>query len=149
MENENSNLNSDYSEKDNEKVQDNTSEIIPEEVLEAIPEEERGRFKSFISQTMISGVMKRNNSISDKITTDHITRLIDNADIQDKRDRDERKSEKNYQLIFLIIALLFLGFLIVFLKDNQELLYKIIIAIISFVGGFGLGKTSKTQKNES
>lgn len=124
------------------------SEIIPEEVFEGIPVEDRSRIKSIISQTMISGVMKRNNPISEKVTSEHITKLIENSDNQDKRDREERKSEKNYQIAFLIIALVFLAFLIVFLKDDQELLYKIIIAIISFIGGFGIGRTTNKAKNQ-
>lgn len=44
-------------------------DIIPEEILEAIPEEDRGRVASIIKQTMISGVMKRNNPIADKVTS--------------------------------------------------------------------------------
>ena len=101
-----------------------------------------------MSQTMISGVMKRSNPIAEKITSEHLTRLLENSDEQDKRDRAERKSEKNYQIIFLIIGLAFIGFLIVFLKDDKELLYKVIIAIISFVGGFGIGKTRKSKNAE-
>lgn len=127
---------------------DNIAEIIPEEILEGVPEEDRSRIKSIISQTMISGVMRRNNPISDKVTSTHITKLIENSDAQDIRDRQERKSDKNYQLILLIIGLAFLGFLIVFLKDDKELLYKVIIAIISFVGGFGIGKTAKNKREE-
>ena len=127
---------------------ENISEIIPEEILEGVPEEDRSRIKSIISQTMISGVMRRNNPISHKVTSAHITKLIDNSDAQDIRDREERKSDKNYQLILLVIGLAFLAFLIVFLKDDKELLYKIIIAIISFVGGFGIGKSAKNKKEE-
>ena len=53
---------------------ENISEIIPEEILEGVPEEDRSRIKSIISQTMISGVMRRNNPISDKVTSAHITK---------------------------------------------------------------------------
>ncbi len=131
----------------NESENDSFSEIIPEAVLEAIPIEDRSRIKSIISRTMVSsGVMRGNNPISEKITSEHITKLIHNSDAQDIRDREERKSDKNYQLMFLVIGLVFLGFLIVFLKEDKELLYKIIIAIISFVGGFGIGKTSRNRK---
>ena len=130
-------------EKDKSNSEDSDSiEVIPDEILEGIPVEERSKIKSIISQTMFSGVMKRSNPISEKITSEHITKLIDNSNIQDDRDRKERKSDKNYQIIFLLIGLLFIGFLIVFLKDNEDLLYKIIIAIISFVGGFGIGKAN-------
>ncbi len=44
--------------------------VIPDELLESIPEEERGKVASVIKQTMISGVMRRNNPIAEKITSD-------------------------------------------------------------------------------
>lgn len=95
---------------------------------------------------MISGVMRGNNPIADKITSDHITDLIKKSDDQDVRDRQERKGERNYNLILIIIGLVFIGFLIVFLQSNEDLLIKIVIGIISFIGGFGFGKTIKASK---
>jgi hypothetical protein len=124
-----------------------SDDIIPEEVLERIPVEERGKIVSVIKQSMFSSVMRKSNPISEKITSEHITKLIDKSDSHDIRDREERKSQRNYDLVILLIGLAFLGFLIVFLKDDKELLYKIIIAIISFIGGFGLGRT-KSKKDE-
>lgn len=122
-----------------------SEEIIPEEILEAIPEEDRGKVASIIKQTMISGVMRRSNPVADKITSEHITQLIAKSDDQDIRDRKERKGERNYNLILIIIALIFIGFLIIFLQANEDLLIKIIIGIISFVGGFGFGQSKKTK----
>lgn len=95
---------------------------------------------------MISGVMKRNNPLADKITTDHITQIISKSDEQDKRDREERKGERNYNLILIVIGLFFIGFLIVFLQANEDLLIKIVIGIISFVGGFGFGQSRKKKE---
>ncbi len=121
------------------------NEIIPQEILEAIPEEERGRVESIIRQTMISGVIKRSNPIAEKITSEHITQIISKSDEFDKRERNERKSERNYNLLLIIIALIFIGFLIVFLQNKEDLLIKIVIGIISFVGGFGFGKANKKK----
>jgi hypothetical protein len=135
------------SQETNQEKNSDKGEIIPDEILESIPEEERGKVASVIKQTMISGVMRRNNPIAEKITSDHIGRLIDKSDEQDQRDRKERKSERNYNLILLIIGLVFTGFLIVFLQSNEELLIKIVIAIISFIGGLGFGRTTlKSQE---
>lgn len=116
-------------------------DIIPEEVLEAIPEEDRGKVVSIIKQSMFSGISRRTSPIADKITPEHITTLITNSDESDKRDRSERKSERNYNLILVLIGLVFIGFLIVFLQSNMNLLITIITAILSFVGGFGFGKS--------
>jgi len=119
--------------------------FIPDEILEAIPEEDRGKVAAIIRQTMISGVMRRSNPIADKITSDHITQLISKSDEQDIRDRTERKGERNYNLILIIISLVFVGFLIIFLQSNEDLLIKIVIGIISFLGGFGFGQSRKKK----
>lgn len=119
--------------------------IIPDDVLEAIPEEERGKVVSIIKQSMFSGISRRSNPIADKITPDHITTLINNSDESDKRDRSERKSERNYNLILVLIGIVFIGFLIVFLHSDMNLLITIITAILSFVGGFGFGKSQKKK----
>ncbi len=121
--------------------------IIPEEILEAIPEEERGKFASIIKQTMVSGVLRRSNPIADKITPEHITQIISKSDDQDKRDRIERKGERNYNLLLIIISLVFIGFLIVFLQSNEDLLVKIVIGIVSFLGGYGFGQSRKKKES--
>lgn len=139
--------NGDVQKGDIKKGSENDDSLIPEEILEAIPVEERGKVISVIKQSMFSSVTRRSNPIADKITTEHITQLISKSDEQDKRDREERKGQRNYNLLLLIIGLVFIGFLIVFLQRDKELLVKIIIAIISFVGGFGVGKsTSKKEE---
>ncbi len=125
----------------------NSEGIIPNEVLESIPEEDRGRVSSIIKQTMVSGVMRRGNPIADKITTEHITQLISKSDELDKRDREERKGERKYNLLLILIGLIFVGFLIIFLQSNENLLIKIVIGIISFIGGFGFGQ-SRIKKDE-
>lgn len=130
----------------NEQESQNSEGIIPDEILEAIPEEDRGKVASIIKQTMISGVMKRSNPIADKITTEHITQLITKSDDHDIRDRAERKSERNYNLLLVLIGIVFIGFLIVFLQNNEDLLIKVIIGIISFIGGFGFGQSRKKKE---
>lgn len=119
------------------------SDIIPEEVLEGIPIEDRGKLISMVKQTMISSVSRRSNPIAEKITPEHITTLIDNSSIADKRDREERNSERKYNVILIIIGLIFVSFLVVFLQKNVNLLITIITAILSFIGGFGFGKSQQ------
>jgi len=134
------------SEKKNNPQENPSSEgIIPEEFLEAFPQEERGKVASIVKETMISGVMRRSNPIADKITTEHITQLISKSDDHDKRDREERKSERNYNLWLVLIGLAFIAFLIIFLRENEDLLIKVVIGIISFIGGFGFGLSRKKK----
>ncbi len=122
-----------------------TDNSIPAELLEAIPESERSKFIHLMSETLMTSQINMSNPVADKITEEHITQIISKSDEYDKRDRAERKSERNYNLIILIIALLFVVFIIVFLKTEQDLLLKIVIAIISFIGGFGFGQTKRKK----
>jgi len=126
---------------DRENQKTSVNSIIPEELLEAVPDKDRDKLITIIQETMFSSITKSSNNISEKLTSDHISNIITNSDAQDKRDRDERKGVRRQHLIVFIISLLFLGFIIVFLKDDKDLLYKIIIAIISFLGGVGIGKS--------
>ena len=119
----------------------NTNNIIPKELLDTVSEEEREKIITVIQETMFSNITKSASDFTEKITTDHITSIISNSDIQDKRDRDERKGQRNHQLIIFLLCLAFFVFIIVFLKSEKELLYKIIIAVISFLGGIGIGKS--------
>lgn len=130
-------------EEDREEKENLSEDIIPEEVLEAFPEEERGRIESVMRQTIISGVMRRGNPIADKITSEHITQLITKSDDQDRREWEERSRDRNYNLILVGIGVVFVSFLVVFLKDNENLLLNLVLTIISFIGGFGFGKLYK------
>jgi hypothetical protein len=97
MENDRNIQNSNEKEKPNIKENELTEPsnvFIPDEVLEAIPLEERGRVIRIMKQSMFSGVMRSGNPISEKITTEHITKLIDKSDNQDIRDREERKGQR-------------------------------------------------------
>ena len=123
-----------------------TDDLIPEEILKDIPINERSKFAAIIKHTMFSGILRPRSPLSEKITSEHISEIIKRSDEQDKRDREEREKERKYNLLILIIALVFIGFLIVYLNKNENLLIKIIIGLVSFIGGYGFGKTK--QKKE-
>lgn len=119
--------------------------IIPDEVLERIPQKERKEFIQTI--TKVAGVFSPQNPLIKKITPDHISTLIKNSDDYDKRDREERQDERNYN--FKIMAtVLFTSVLVcsLFIWTAQIDLLKFFIgAIFGFGGGFGVGKFYKKQ----
>ena len=96
---------SELAKQDNSEKEESSETVIPEEIFEAIPEEDRGRVASIIKQTMISGVMRKSNPIAEKITGDHITQIISKSDEQDKRDREERNSERKYNIGLVVLGL--------------------------------------------
>ena len=114
---------------------------ISDELLETVSDKDREKLFAIFQETMFSTMTKSSDSLTEKLTTEHITSIINNSDEYDKRDRDERKGQRKYHFAIFALSIVFLGFIIIFLKDDKELLYKIIIAIISFLGGFGIGKS--------
>jgi len=120
---------------------------IPEEVLADIPLEDRNKIKSVFQKTifgMFSGRVP--NPIMDKITSDHITTLIKNADTHDQRDRRERVGIRYFQLAIIIIVLVFIGLLVYVFKDNKDVMIGLISGLMGFGGGFGIGKLYKKSR---
>jgi len=127
---------------ENKEVTEQSPSIIPPEVLENIPEKERDRVKSFIEQSMTitSGIARNINPIANKITQEHITKIIDYSNDEDKRDREERKGERWHNYLVMVTALVFTFCLILIFKDNSQILIPLITGILAFAGGFGIGK---------
>jgi len=142
------NLEKDQSLTHSETPNEKKSDELLDEILEILPEEDRGKFFGIVRQSITASVSSYTGPLGASVTPQHITEIIKNADTQDKRDRDERKGERNYNLIILIIALVFVGFLVVFLKDQKDVLITIITAILAFAGGFGVGITRKRVKSD-
>jgi hypothetical protein len=119
--------------------------IVPDEVLERIPQKERKEFIQSI--TKVAGVFSPQNPLIKKITPEHISTFLQNADTFDKRDRDERQDERNYNFK-IMVTVLFTSVLVcgLFIWTAQADLLKFFIgAIFGFGGGFGVGKFYKKQ----
>jgi len=126
-------------ENDPEKGGDEDS-IIPEELLEQIPKEERGKVVSIIRQTMFSGIMGRRNPIADKISGEHITKMIDESAKDSEREYKEKKNQRWFVFGVILIGTALLIFLTLYLaKDNETTFMNILIPILAFLGGMGAG----------
>lgn len=91
-----------------------------------------------ITQIMMD-MSHHGNPIAEKVNPEHITQVLDNADKRDARDRHERSAVRWHGTTILVIAMAFLVFLIVYLKDKPEILVPIISATFAFVAGFAGG----------
>ena len=76
--------------------------VIPEEFLNELPPKDRKELIQSI--TRISGIFPPQNPLAKKITSEHISDLIKHADENDKRDRTERQSERNYNFKFWLLS---------------------------------------------
>jgi len=117
---------------------DEEDSIIPDEILESIPKEDRQMISRSLS---IMGGMDMTSPIAKKITPEHIGVLINNSEKQDVRDSNDRNWKRGYHLVIMIFALGFVSFLVYLFKDNQAVLVPLITGILAFLGGLGVGKS--------
>lgn len=124
---------------------------VPEEMPEIVDaggaeSEERPEFIServfestFAMLTQSSG----ESLLAKKIDGEHITQYLDASRENMQKGFQERKENKVFAGVMIVIALAFFLVLISMLKDNETLLEKIVYAVIGLItgafGGYGVG----------
>lgn len=127
--------------------EDNLDEIPPEidQALQFVPKESRREFYGL----MVSSSMVRSPEadIAKKVTSDHITQMLENQKQSMDYSFKDNKMTKIIYLIVFVITLVFIGVLVAFLKEKPETLEKILTILISgglgAFGGYGVGKNKK------
>ena len=126
--------------------------LNPEELSELFGDEKSSnktailKAVSHISRSF--GVMEPQNPLTEKITSEHIGKIIDNDEKQSVREDADKKDERKYNIWLIIIVLTFSLILTYFLihSNHTELIEKILILVMGFVGGFGYGKYGQKKK---
>lgn len=122
-----------------------TAERIYEEVLEGVPVEKREIIERMLTvQSMrISGI-DSDMAISEKLTSEHITKVLDGSLENMRCEYNEKKNKRKFSLIILIVIIIAMLTVILVLKDLPDLMEKIVLSISSlgagFLGGYGIGK---------
>lgn len=124
--------------------------VIPEEVetiLEGLPENTKKRVEKLVVQEfgmMGIGRLSQENEIAKKINEEHITNYLNGAKEQMHNDFKERHERKIFTVILVGLALIFILLVIILLKENTDVLEKIIYSITGLVagafGGYGFGR---------
>jgi len=113
------------------------------ELLDALPEPERERIEQFFAMAQTHGPL--HNPIIDKLTPEHITKVIDGVDTARGQHFVDRKEGRRHDLHTLMVVLIFvLALCGIFLFAKQpEYLDKVIAAVLGFAGGYGFGRTKQ------
>ena len=114
---------------------------LPPELLEGMPPEGRRLFtQAFSSMTQFAGPVF--NPVLRRITSEHITQVLDNSEAQSSRDAESERSNRRYQFGYFIVGIAALLFLLVFftLREQYHLLAAVITGAMGFGSGFGVGK---------
>ncbi len=127
--------------KDKEKEGKDEESLIPSEILEKLPAEDRSKILRQFTATMALGRVSVGNPLHEKITEKHIDKIIDGVDRTNDRIANDRKSTRRYvfygALTFLVV---FVGLLVFFkLQGAGDTVLNLIIGGFSFVGGIGGG----------
>lgn len=130
--------------------QEEIFEELPDEVSEIIekldPDDRKVITKSF--QLMMSGFTPSPiTPIIKKLTPEHITKIIDYSESEDKRHYRYASWNRFYFTLYVLAAIAVFIFLTIYLsKGNMDLYIKIVELLIAFAGGFGLGVGYKNSK---
>lgn len=90
--------------------------------------------------------------ISEKITSEHITELLDGSRENMRLGYAEKQSKRWFALAFLVITVVTVFAVILVLKDKPDIMEKIVYCLISAVfaggGGYGLGLANGKKDKE-
>ena len=121
-------------------LEDNAEIPIPSEVLEKLPVEMRGVIaQSFSASAMVSGPM--HNPMLEKLTSEHISSLIEAVDKDGDRALEDRKHSRIWQTVIVALLVIPIAILLgyfAFLQQNTLVMEIIKLAAVA-LGGFGIG----------
>lgn len=114
------------------------------EVLEKVPER---IFKQFFGAVFKSGTSI--HPVFERFDAEHVHKWLDYSNKDDERNFELTKSARQYQLVYVLVALLFLSVMTWFLlPQNKDLLQDIIKILVGFAGGFGFGYGIRAAKQK-
>ncbi len=129
---------------------DKTPQTIPPEIIkefEEMPPEVRKEAFSFLSMAFRGGGIS--NPLFDKFNDSHIDKYLDYIQRDDDHEFELRKSNRYFQLVYLIIAGgILIGLAYFLIPNNQDLFVKIVEFIVLFGGGMGTGWGLASHKKE-
>ena len=108
------------------------------DALASLPKPVRESVEMFMGQMIRSGSMP--SPFWEKITPEHVTQVIESNDMATRLTIEDKQKCRYFNVVYIILGLVALGFLVLTLKgSNPDLLDKLITIALSFVGGMGAG----------
>lgn len=135
-------------EKENSNSSESIKSEIPPEILESIkdiPEDKKEKVISVLRSESFGFMGTMPHPFTDKITSAHINKMIDNSLQEDGRDRKERNHIRFFQAGFLIVGLIFVLVMVYLFRDKPEYVTNIIIGALAFASGIATGKSMKSK----
>ena len=134
-------------EEKNELIKEDESPIPAEvaQVLDTLPVEQRTTIVRFFSQAVLFNRSSPEAEIAKKISSEHITQLLDQDKQAMEYEYKDSQSRRKYQIISISVVCVVVIALVLILKDSPDTLEKVLIGlggvIAGAAGGYGIGKT--------
>lgn len=119
------------------------------DMIDSILEEEGGKEKleMMVRREMsLSTELYQESSISDKITSEHISQYLISSEKNMEKTFDDNKSQRRFTITLSLIGVIAILVVIGMLKDNKEILQYVLTSIVSVIlggfGGYGIGKNN-------
>ena len=119
---------------------------IPPEVLDNMPPEMRSEVTRAVSSiTQVAAPIF--NPVLQRVTSDHLTQIINNVDTQSDREAEAEKSNRRYQFAYFFVAIVvILGLLVFFaIREQYNVLIPVVTGITGLGSGFGIGKLTNRR----
>ena len=120
------------------------AEVLGADTAENLRPEARHQIARFVANITSVGVTGFNPLLR-TLTSEHILKILDNRDRSDERAHTSEASERRYRFLYFVIGLIAaIGLLVFFSATNdREMLTTVLVALLGFAGGFGLGRTTR------
>lgn len=124
---------------------DTLAQLIGKEEANLIPPEVREDITRTLTTRYTSVQIPRINPVREQVTSEHISTALNNRERANEREHNEKTSIRRYQFLYFLIGLLAAIALIVFfsLTGDRITLTTVIVTLVGFVGGFGVGRGTR------
>ena len=132
------------SEDEGQQEEEGPLSLIPKEVLESLPEEQRGHLSRVFSMfTQFAGPAI--HPILQKVTTEHVSVILANLEKREVREHQSEGSWRRYQLLYFALSVSVVTGLIIYFtaSGNTSLVAAILSGIAGLVGGYGVGRANR------
>ncbi len=120
-----------------------------QDILEEVPKEKREVIeRMMVSSFQMSGIASSPEAtVMKKLTPEHISKYLDGAELEMKNSYQEKFHKKVFVFLTMIVAMIFFIVIVLLLKDNPEIMEKVLYTLGGVIagafGGYGLGKNQR------